>query len=31
MLNTIEISNAFHKLLEKYELYKVLRVSTWVN
>ena len=31
IVNTIEIANAFDKLLDKYELHKVLRVSTWVN
>ena len=30
-VNTIEIANAFDKLLQKYELHKALRVSTWVN
>ena len=31
LVNTIEIANAFHKLLEKYELNKALRVSAWVK
>ena len=31
IVNTIEIASAFDKLLDKYELHKVLRVSTWVN
>ena len=30
-VNTIEIANAFNKLLDKYELQKELRVSAWVN
>ena len=31
VLNTIEITNVFDKLVEKYELHNALRVSTWVN
>ena len=31
VVNTIEIANAFDKLLQKYELYKTLRVSAWIN
>ena len=31
VVHTIEIANTFDKLLEKYELHKALRVSTWVN
>ena len=31
VINTIEIANTFDNLLEKYELDKELRVSTWVN
>ena len=31
VVTTIEISNAFDKLLEKYELHKALRVLAWVN
>ena len=31
LVNTIEISNAFDKLIEKYELHKALRVLAWVN
>ena len=30
-VNTIEITYAFDKLLEKHELHKALRVSAWVN
>ena len=30
-VNTIEIANAFDKILEKYELHKALIVSAWVN
>ena len=31
VVNTIDISNVFNKLLEKYELHKALRVLNWVN
>ena len=31
LVNTIETTNAFDKLLEKFELHKVFRVSAWVN
>ena len=31
VVNTIEIANAFDKLLEKIELHKALSASSWVN
>ena len=31
VVNIIEIANAFHKIIEKYELHKAFRVSAWVN
>ena len=31
VVNTNEFANTFDNLLEKYELDKELRVSTWVN